>query len=1243
MKIPAPNLPWTAPPGAVRLWTILAWGCLSIGGSLNLNSARAQDTAPAALSPEQAAADPDYSIQGEYLSTEAAAEQKGVQVAARGGGLFRMVIYSGGLPGAGWDRKAPQVMEEEDAESVQDLLKSLKVSKTSRVSPTLSAVPPAGAVVLFDGTAESLARNWKPGARQTAAGTLQAGATTQQEFTDYSLHLEFRTPYMPTTRGQARGNSGVYQQGRYETQVLDSFALPVSDQDCGAIYKVRAPTENLCLPPLTWQTYDIDFTAPRFDQTGEPTAAGRLTVRLNGIVVQREVPVQTPTGGALSSTAGPTGPIFLQNHGNPVEYRNIWLMPRNADQEARRPRIPGYERFHALAESSFEGGVLLMGELGCVHCHKASDVQQASLLSKQAPILTEVGNRVRPEWIARFLADPHGVKPGTTMPNLLAGKNESERLAAAEALSHFLAATGSLRESNPSPRLVQTGETLFNEVGCVICHAPEKNAEVAQSTSVPLSNLADKYSIPSLMQFLKDPLAVRPSGRMPSLHLEKNQPEQIAHYLLRQGLEPVAPNVRYKVYTGRWNELPNFDELQPVKEGVCVGFDLSVAGKSDNFGIRFEAFLPDQQRGAYVFALGSDDGARLFLDGEPVLDTDGIHPVQMRERTARFEEQPVHTIRVDYFEATGGEDLIVMLGKQGAPLEHLAPLLVPDRPQPAAPQKSDSVRPAKVIFKPHPELVAEGRRLFISLGCANCHELKEKGQLLKSTRNAPPLAALQGSAGCLSATAPPAGVPQYDLTSGQRKNLELALVQDWPASPDPEVVIGRTLTAMNCYACHERHGIGGPETARNELFQSTQPEMGDEGRLPPTLNGVGDKLQTDWLKKVLDQGARQRPYMLTRMPRFGGRNIGHLAQAWIARDRRGDATLAQFDEPVLRVKSTGRQLVGNGGLACIKCHTFGDKKSTGIQAISLTGMTARLRPEWFLRYVQNPTQYRPGTRMPTGFPDGQAVVKDVYHGNPNQQISAIWTYLSDGDQAGLPEGLVAELIELKPVQTPIIYRNFIEGVSPRAIAVGYPEKAHLAWDANEFCLKMIWHDRFLDASMHWTGRGTGNQSPLGDHLLTLEPAFSWAVLKTPDQPWPQETLRGQSGYQFLGYQLDAHQRPAFRYRTPFGIVTDKPEPLARNAHEGMFHRVLTLEPLPAAGTTASADSSAAPAGQLMFRAATGKTIHPEGDRFLVDGTLNVRVTGGEATLRSSQEHQELLVNIPLPVTSPVTMTQDLEW
>ncbi|SFH69537.1 family 16 glycoside hydrolase [Planctomicrobium piriforme] len=1200
---------------------------LALTGSLFSPLVWAQDPKTTYSTLEAAQADPDFAVQGEYVTPDQAPQKKGIQVVALGKGQFRVVVYTGGLPGAGWDQKLPQIIEEEETEAVADLLESLNVAKTSRTSSTLETPPPTGAVVLFDGQQSTLDKQWKPGAKMTPDGLLQAGATTAENFRDYTLHVEFRNPFMPFARGQARGNSGVYHQGRYETQILDSFGLKGLNNETGGIYTVRDPDQNLCLPPLAWQTYDIDFTAARFDAEGKKLSDARLTVRLNGEVVQRDIPVPDPTRAAPLKETAERGPIYLQDHGNPVQFRNIWLLPRDADLEARRPRIPGYERFHALSKHSTDGGLLLLGELGCINCHAPSETLKANLLPKTAPILTEVGARVRPEWIASFLTDPHGFKPGTTMPDVMAGWNAADRAAAAQALAQFLSTKGALRERNPDAKFVTAGEKLFGSVGCVACHAPADGKNVPVATSVPLGDLAAKYSIPSLTQFLKDPRATRPSARMPSLHLEKDQPEQVAHYLLRQGLDTLTPNVRYKVYEGRWSELPNFDELKPVKEGLCVGFDLTVAGKTDNFGIRFEAFLPDEQRGAYVFGLGSDDGARLYLDGDLVLDTDGIHPVQMQERTARFEEQPWHTIRVDYFEATGDEDLVVMMGKQGAALEYLAPLLLPTAgtAQAKSPTNTPDQRPR---FTPDPALVARGRELFTSIGCANCHELKEKDQRLKSTLAAKPFDKLDAQAGCL-ADSTSGKTPDFALTNGQRRDIELALLTSAETSaPSPQQIIDRTFTAFNCYACHERQGIGGPEASRNELFLSTQPEMGDEGRIPPSLNGVGDKLQDAWLKTVLDKGARNRPYMLTRMPAFGGKNVGHVADALISLDQKHDAHLATFTEPPLRVKSTGRQLVGNGGLGCIKCHTFGDKKSTGIQAISLTGMTSRLRSDWFLRYVFNPQQYRPGTRMPTGFPDGHAVVKDVFHGDPNQQISAIWMYLSDGDKAGLPDGLVAQMIELKPEQEPIIYRNFIEGVSPRAIAVGYPEKVNLAWDANELCLKLIWHDRFLDAALHWTGRGTGNQTPLGDHILTLEPAIPFATLATPDAPWPTASIRSQTGYRFEGYQLDAKGRPVFSYQTPFGSVTDFPEPIRRDAHEGTINRVLTFQP----------QKSTEP---VYFRAAVGSKIEPVADGYLVNDALTMKITGGDKPLlRKSGDQMELLVPIP---QQPTTLTQEISW
>ena len=136
---------------------------------------------------------------------------------------------------------------------------------------------------------------------------------------------------MPAARGQARGNSGVYHSGRWETQVLDSFGLDGRDNECGGIYSIAQPRLNMCLPPLAWQTYDVDFTPATFDVNGRRTAWARITVRLNGVLVHEnlELTKDFTTSAPLSSPLdSPAGPIFLQNHGNPVVYRNIWLVPK---------------------------------------------------------------------------------------------------------------------------------------------------------------------------------------------------------------------------------------------------------------------------------------------------------------------------------------------------------------------------------------------------------------------------------------------------------------------------------------------------------------------------------------------------------------------------------------------------------------------------------------------------------------------------------------------------------------------------------------------------------------------------------------------------------------------------------------------------------------------------------------------------------------------------------------------------
>ena len=158
-------------------------------------------------------------------------------------------------------------------------------------------------------------------------GLLQAGTKTKQQFTNFSLHCEFLLPFKPAARGQDRGNSGVYLQDRYEVQVLDSFGLKGEDNECGGIYSQAKPLVNMCYPPLTWQTYDIDFTSAKFDDAGKKTKNAILTVKHNGVVIHDNLELKGPTGGGKKEERT-GGAIQLQGHGNPVFYRNVWVAPK---------------------------------------------------------------------------------------------------------------------------------------------------------------------------------------------------------------------------------------------------------------------------------------------------------------------------------------------------------------------------------------------------------------------------------------------------------------------------------------------------------------------------------------------------------------------------------------------------------------------------------------------------------------------------------------------------------------------------------------------------------------------------------------------------------------------------------------------------------------------------------------------------------------------------------------------------
>jgi hypothetical protein len=316
---------------------------------------------------------PDFKIQGEYAGGSGAAKV-GVQVIALGKGAFQAVVYPGGLPGDGWTGTGKSLMEGtldgdkavfKPAEGARKYLAgppaefsatrkfppeghqpfsatvaggtmaltpaggaAVALPSIVRKSPTLGAPPPAGAIVLFDGKGKT---EWKGGRLDEAQGLLNTDGNdifTQRKFSNYSMHVEFLLPYRPDARGQGRGNSGFYQVDHFEVQILDSFGLEGLNNECGGVYTKAAPKLNMCLPPLVWQTYDVDFTNAVAGADGKKTKNAVMTLRHNGVAIHEAREINGVTGGSRGEPEGTPGPIKLQGHGNPLQFRNIWIVEK---------------------------------------------------------------------------------------------------------------------------------------------------------------------------------------------------------------------------------------------------------------------------------------------------------------------------------------------------------------------------------------------------------------------------------------------------------------------------------------------------------------------------------------------------------------------------------------------------------------------------------------------------------------------------------------------------------------------------------------------------------------------------------------------------------------------------------------------------------------------------------------------------------------------------------------------------
>jgi hypothetical protein len=240
----------------------------------------------------------------------------------------------------------------------------------------------------------------------------------------------------------------------------------------------------------------------------------------------------------------------------------------------------------------------------------------------------------------------------------------------------------------------------------------------------------------------------------------------------------------------------------------------------------------------------------------------------------------------------------------------------------------------------------------------------------------------------------------------------------------------------------------------------------------------------------------------------------------------------------------------------------------------------------------------------------------------------MWLYLSQGSAAKPPSGLDGEAIVLAPENQPIIYRNFIEGLGPRGIAVGYPQRVNLAWDAGNMSLALLWKNDFIDAGKHWVGRGPGFQGPLGDFVIKLDSSVPIAKLDSIQAAWPSGAAR-KLGYQFHGYHLNSAGQPSFRYSFQDVSVEDFPLPWIEqaNGRVGIERRITVTMAQPTKG--------------LVLRLASGQIRDNADNSYQVNSQLKLRLQGGQGNIVAQGDSQEL--RVALPDSGSFTIVTHLMW
>jgi mono/diheme cytochrome c family protein len=869
-------------------------------------------------------------------------------------------------------------------------------------------------------------------------------------------------------------------------------------------------------------------------------------------------------------------------------------------------RLPGIQT--ATLDAALKGR-LLLEELNCVACHAAPT--GADLKSKQAPRLSDVAQRIHPTFLEKYIGAPHTTKPGSTMPDLLAKLPEAERATAAKELTHFLLSLKASTFAPQAPDAVAAaqGEKLFHARGCAACHSPRdaQGRETLAAKSVPLGALEDKYSLRTLVEFLRQPHLSRPSGRMPDLKLPARELECVAHYLLRDTRVP--GHLNYTMYRGQVWEGIGHEAVEPERAGQTADFALSNFDRvHHHMALRFEGWINLKADGDYQFFLKAN-GATLTINGKEVAalapkDRRGVQAIEGKAALRAGMQQ----IRLDYYHTGREPSLSFEVAGPNFPRQAIASALL-----------SVSEKPIPAFSRPivDAQLATQGRKKFSQLGCVSCHN--DVG----APASAPAVALTMADVthGCLDPQSTSGA--RFNLSAEQVTWIRAALKQGVMTVLTPEQTLHTELTRFNCIACHDRRGLGGIAPERNALFTSTAPALGDQGRLPPPLSDVGAKLTTAGLEGALLQGQRPRPYIETVMPQFGETNMRPLVALFSQVDKLEQCVLPTVGN-IQESKNAGYEMIGEKGFSCIACHDFNGQKSGGAGALDLVNTTTRLQKNWFHLYMRSPQRFHPGIIMPSYWPGGQSLRPDVLSGDAAQQIEALWTYLEGGTRAKNPIGLSRQSKEIRVTDVAEMARGR-SSIGYRGVAVGYPGRISLGFDSEEMSLRQLWKGEFANVDL-------GSFQPRAlDSMVAFPAGVPFHRLKSLDDAWPAKgkTTYGfpqNLGYQFRGYELDAQRRPTFHYEYGEVKVDDFFEDETTKNGQTFFRRTIRF----------TAPANTVP---FFFRAACGTKVVASGLQAYQADKLTVRVLG---TQSGQVREGELLLPLNLPAGTS-TLILEYQW